>query len=315
MNKFCAFFRLVRWPNLLLTALMMFLVENCVMLPIAASSVDALPSHFSFTLLVLGMVFVVAGGYIINDICDVDIDKINRPNRVVIGKAFSAREGEIIYWIFTILGIGLATYVGYRELHSRFYMMSLFFILLAGVLHSYSTRYKRRVIVGNVVVAICVASAVFLPWLFAILRLSHVEIVTQTTVNAFHYTLPFVLLYTGFAFLTTLIREIVKDMEDCAGDRQGARASIALEWGMTAAKIITVVLEGVLVVTLYLAHQQFNTKNLFVMGSTMQILGLVSLIPLIGIIFGKDPKQFHSASLILKILMFLGVASMALIIS
>ena len=88
MNKLVAFFKLVRWPNLLITALTMCLVHHCVL---------GLPSTLAFTLLVISMVLIQAGGYVINDIFDVEIDAINKPKKIIVGKIFTEKQSNLFY--------------------------------------------------------------------------------------------------------------------------------------------------------------------------------------------------------------------------
>ena len=102
MNKIGSFFRLVRWPNLLIITLMMCIVYHCVIM---------MQSSTAFTLFVISMVLVVAGGYVINDIFDVETDSINKPDKVIVGGVFSERQSEMFYWALTIIGLccGLAS--------------------------------------------------------------------------------------------------------------------------------------------------------------------------------------------------------------
>ena len=99
MKKLGAFFRLVRWPNLLITALMMCLVYH---------NLTGMISTVGFTLLVVSMVMIVAGGYVINDIFDMDIDEINKPDKIIVGKIFSEKQSNFIYWSLTIIGLACA---------------------------------------------------------------------------------------------------------------------------------------------------------------------------------------------------------------
>ena len=90
MKKIVAFFKLVRWPNLLITALTMCLVYHCIM---------GLSSTLAFTLLVISMVLIQAGGYVINDIFDMNIDAINKPEKQIVGKVYTERQCNVFYMI------------------------------------------------------------------------------------------------------------------------------------------------------------------------------------------------------------------------
>lgn len=101
--KIFSFFRLIRWHNLLLTALMMFIINDCLLKPVLINGkFGTLPSNMSFVLIVIAMVFIVAGGYIVNDLFDVEIDKVNKPKKVIVGKVFTIRETWFFYVIVNI---------------------------------------------------------------------------------------------------------------------------------------------------------------------------------------------------------------------
>ena len=86
MNKIKSIFKLVRWPNLLMIAIMMILVYYCLMSPLFTSGImGIMPPSPAFLLLVISLIFIVAGGYVINDYFDVEIDKVNKPDKLVVG--------------------------------------------------------------------------------------------------------------------------------------------------------------------------------------------------------------------------------------
>ena len=99
MKKLGAFFKLVRWPNLLITALMMCLVYH---------NLVGMSSTIGFTLLVISMVLIQAGGYVINDIFDKEIDEINKPDKIIVGKIFTEKQCNFFYWTLTIIGVACA---------------------------------------------------------------------------------------------------------------------------------------------------------------------------------------------------------------
>ena len=143
MKKIGSFFKLVRWPNLLITAMMMCLVYHCVMM---------MESTAAFTLLVISMVFVVAGGNVINDIFDVETDAINKPKKLIVGKVFSEKQCNVFYWTLTVIGLCCALASTIIAYGTKFYLVFIFMLLLAGVLYSYSSTYKKKLVIGNVIV-------------------------------------------------------------------------------------------------------------------------------------------------------------------
>ena len=95
MNKIKCFFKLIRCSNLLMIALMTFLVHYCLMFPMFKTGiVGAVPSSPAFILLVISLLFIVAGGYVINDYFDVEIDKINKPDKLIVSRALTRSVGR-----------------------------------------------------------------------------------------------------------------------------------------------------------------------------------------------------------------------------
>ena len=145
MKKIKAFFKLVRWTNLLMIALMMLLVYYCLMSPLFTSGIAAvMPPAPSFLLLVLSLVFIVAGGYVINDIFDVDIDKINKPERQLVTTVFSEKEARIFYNVLTLIGLLAALASSIIIAKTKFFTLFAILLLLVGVLYSYSSTYKKK---------------------------------------------------------------------------------------------------------------------------------------------------------------------------
>lgn len=306
MKKIGTFFKLVRWPNLLITALMMCLVYHCVIL---------MPSTAVFTLLVISMVLIVAGGYVINDIFDVETDAINKPNKLIVGKVFSEKQCKIFYWALTIIGLCCALVSSIIALGSKFYMIFICMILLAGILYSYSSTYKKKLVVGNVIVSISVAFAVFLPWLFVMLYMTENPLLLRVNENLMTTSLRIVLFYTGFAFLTTLIREIVKDMEDVDGDSKTHCRTIPVVWGTKTATIIVVVLMFLLagfLIRFTIFMKNFSESEIATILIRVTYMGIfATLITFFNIGNAKDAKKaYHLISFTMKFLMLIGVLSM-----
>ena len=89
-----AFFRLIRWPNLVFIVLTQFLFYNCIILP--AYNVNSINSAWFLTVplfwwLTLSSVLIAAAGYIINDYFDINIDQVNKPDKMVVEKIISRR--------------------------------------------------------------------------------------------------------------------------------------------------------------------------------------------------------------------------------
>ena len=314
MNKIKAFFKLVRWTNLLIIAMMMCLVNYCLMSPLHASGiVGAVPSSPAFLLLVISLVFIVAGGYVINDYFDVETDKINKPDKLIAGNVFTDKELKFFYKSLTFIGLLTGLISSVMLMGVRFVTLLAILLLLSCLLYSYSYIYKRKFLVGNIIVSVSVAFAVFLPWLFESFHLSNNALILSACKETMMNILPFVLIYTAFAFLTTLIREIVKDAEDYNGDSVTSCNTIPVVCGMLKTKIIVGVLSFVLYVFLAYFHwvlariQADIAVYILIVAETLGIM----LLPILFNI--KEFADFHRLSVMLKMIMVVGMLTMLFI--
>lgn len=310
MKKIGAFFKLVRWPNLLFTALTMCLVWHCIM---------GLSGTLAFTLLVIAMVLIQAGGYVINDIFDMEIDAINKPQKRIVGKVITERQANLYYIALTIIGLGCGLAASILANGKNFYTIFAALILLACFLYSYSSRYKKELIIGNLIVSLSVAFAVFLPWLFQVLSMLGNQEMLLENQEWMHVTLHIVLIYTVFAFMMTLIREIIKDMEDVKGDGRSHCRTIPVVWGMNAAQIIVIALSfltcfGVAITSDYLYKEfGFSITSYMLKASYLLLLGFGIAGNTHSLLNDKSKrtgKTFRIQSIAMKIIMLIGVLSM-----
>ncbi len=310
MKKILAFFKLTRWINLLFTALVMCLVYHCVM---------GIASNVAFTLIVISMVLIQAGGYVINDIFDMEIDAINKPEKLIVGKIFTEKQCNVFYIALTIIGLACGIVASVMTLGNNAVTIIASLVLLACLLYSYSSRYKKKPVVGNLIVSVSVAFAVFLPWLFQVLNMLGNEEMIIENQEWLRVTFHIVLIYTVFAFLMTLIREIVKDMEDVKGDALSHCRTIPIVWGVNTAQIIVVALSFITCLGISIVENHLNKDLGLAITSYMLIAAGVLLFvfvmlrnaySLVASTPDRTEKQFHIQSIILKISMLIGVLSM-----
>ena len=148
------YLKLTRPVNLIIIAFTMYLFRYCL--------VDASPYHLfyikhiltntEFLLLVLSTLFIAAGGYVINDIFDVDIDMVNRPQKTIIGNAISEDSAYNFYKILCGMGI-LCTLV--LTFLTKNYRLSLFPVIVMVILNFYAHTFKKQLIVGNFMISLC----------------------------------------------------------------------------------------------------------------------------------------------------------------
>lgn len=311
MKRITAFFKLIRWQNLLMTAIMMSLVYRCVMSPLSYySTIDVFPSSVSFVLLVMSLIFIVAAAYVVNDSFDVETDKVNKPERSFIPNIFSQKEANLFYVILTFLGLASGLVSSILLLNVRFYTLFAVIVLLACLLYSYSSTYKRKLFVGNLIVSLSVAIAVFLPYLFELLYLSDNILYLSECKDIVKNIAYFVLIYTMFAFLLTFIREIVKDVEDVEGDGRTHCRTIPVVYGLSKTKTILYVLIVLLSILLSAYQYILFELQLFAAFASMAFVTLCSIVLIVKIYKAEEKKYFHNLSNMIKIMMLIGILSM-----
>lgn len=314
MNKITSFFKLIRCTNLLMIAIMMLLVYYCLMSPLfMIDIVGIMPLYPAFVLLLLSMIFIVAGGYIINDIFDVEIDRINKPDKLLITNAFSYKEAKLFYGILTSVGLTCGLISSVLILGMKFYLLFLILVLLVCLLYSYSANYKKKMIIGNLIVSLSVSFAVFLPWLFEVLYLSNNTLILYAVKDTMLSILPFVLIYTVFAFMMTLLREIVKDAEDYKGDIITHCRTIPIVYGIRKMNIMLIILTLLTwLILLYYMIILLRIKSYITLGIMFVIWNTLPFS-----IFQLSQKgsdvNYHNYSVFLKILMLFGILSMLFI--
>ncbi len=302
-----AFLKLIRWPNLLIILLSMVLITFFVIKPGLGLPFSAGLGMAGFWLLAVAVLFTAMGGYVLNDLKDRKTDEVNKPGKNVFENGFSVKTGKILYWIFTLTGVVAGTVLSQWYGNITF---SLIFILTAGLLWFYAERYQCQPLVGNGVVAFLSALSFGLVWLFEVmaLQIQHLSVDPLRL----HLVNNLVLIYMGFAFLVSLLREVVKDMEDEAGDRATGCLTLPVAHGMQKAKnvALAVNLSGLLAsfaIQWFFYRWQFTFLFLYFF-----LIDLLFSFVLLKLVRAKSKPHFQLVSLWIKLLMVAGILSMAL---
>jgi 4-hydroxybenzoate polyprenyltransferase len=234
--------------------------------------------------LAISTAIIAAAGYIINDYYDIKIDLINKPDRVVIGKGITRRYALFFHTALSFTGIVFGFLVGFR--------IGAIHFVSAFLLWWYSNNLKRQPFVGNLIVAFLTGASVLL-------------------VNVMYYKhYALVGIYAVFAFFMTLVREIVKDMEDLKGDNTFGCRTLPIVWGLRKTKWVIYVLLIVFgLLVLYLNYTYTRLPEYYF---------LIFLFIPIGLFVGRlvvadTKKDFYWLSQWCKIIMLLGILSMIFI--
>ena len=304
------FLKLIRFPNLIILALAQCLIYYMVVVPLLKTSEFTPSLHtWQFLLIVLSTVLIAAGGYVINDFFDKDIDAANGIGKV---HDFSGWTMKTLYFVFSIIGIAIGLYLTYALKLRQF---ALTYLLTAALLYFYSASYKRLPLVGNFVVAFLTAVAVFLP-AFADYELQYAfRDIKLPVINNKMYNLRLIIAITAayafFAFLISLVREIIKDMEDIEGDREFGCNTLPIVAGINNTKLIAIGLLLLIVgLILFIQIKQAWWESLPVFGYTILFVQLPLLILSVKLFLSAEKKHFKVASMIAKVVMVGGILSL-----
>lgn len=306
-----SFLKLIRWPNLVMVAVSMLFVLLFVVNPLlGVASFEMGLSGVEFLLLLFATLFITIGGYLINDFFDMDPDRINKPGKNLVGGKWPVFTVQVLYWVFTILGVSFGVLLSWLIGKLTY---SLVFVFASGLLWFYSERYKCIPIVGNSVIAFLSALSFGLVWLFYFFALSRDAAAFTSVQGNFELVNIFILIFMGFAFVTSFLREVVKDIEDCEGDERYGCNTFVVAYGQTKAKILAGFLAFFgLIATLIVQVFFFNIDFMLLLGYFVLIdLGFLMLF--IWIVQAKKKAHFKRLSTFTKLLMFVGVVSMGLV--
>lgn len=309
------FFKLIRWQNLLMIILTMVLMRYAVLAPLISrvgviltnGSGEEIPMSlqfpwYDFLLLVAATVFITAGGYVINDYFDIKTDLINK-GKVIVGTKIPRRQAMMWHNILNIAGVSLGFYISSR---AGYIWLGTLFLVVSGLLYFYSASYKRQFLIGNIVVALLTAMVPMLVVFYEWPALYKYYSLHALRLPEFNFIVYWIGGFSLFAFITNLIREIIKDIEDFEGDLAYGRNTIPVVIGILSAKIVSVCLIIIMVVLLYIIWHFFISDTITLIYITAAIV-----LPLLFVIYklvrSDEKRELHYASRMMKIVMLSGV--------
>lgn len=246
-----------------------------------------------FFFLVLSTVLIAAAGYILNDNLDAAIDAVNKPQKQSFAAAISRTAAINIFIIMSAVAIAIAFFIAESVLN-----FWLGFIQVASItlLALYSGVLKKVMLVGNITIAILSAL---------------VPVTIGLYEPSFYPNFNYVSIYAGFAFLISLIREIVKDAEDVEGDKVSGRKTVPVVLGLSTTKVILSVL--IILTGLGAGKVLYDFFYGFEYFSFWKILVCFEIPVLALLIFtfkAKEKKDYSMLSILIKICMLLGILTM-----
>jgi 4-hydroxybenzoate polyprenyltransferase len=298
--------RLIRPLNLIIILFTQYMVRFAFLYPVYKAVGFSLQlNEFVFFMFSMAFVFMAAGGYIINDYCDMAIDKVNKPTKVIIGNTISVSMALTAYWVLSGIGIIIGVWASYKAgLPS---LGLLFFIYLSG-LWFYSSNLKYVFLIGNIVIALFLALVPFTAGLIELYADLKTTLFNTTDID-FGYILSWITGISVFAFFSTLAREIVKDMEDIEGDTQAGCRTIPIVLGVPDTKrVVQFVLLLIFFLSGFLQYNQAKGGDWISFSYFLIFIQLPVLFIIRQTSRASASSDFHKVSFALKLLMVSGIS-------
>lgn len=267
-------------------------------------------THNVFIIMSLAILFLAAAGYIINDFYDLKIDLLNKPSQMVLGRKMSTTRGIVLYIALNAAGLAAGLSAALTTGRPSLFLI---FILTASLLWYYSVFLKRYMLWGNIAVASLTALAVLMPLVFDFYLLLENPEEWAQHFRSFRLATRLTLALAVFAFLLTLIREILKDAEDMKGDAAENCRTLPLVLGWPRTRdilsgliLLTIVLLGI--AQYYLSQSGFRWAFFWYFIPQFLLIHLFSRLP-------DKPQSEHlaKATRIAKAIMLAGVAGIVLL--
>lgn len=273
------FLRLIRIRNLFMILLTQYLTRVLLIGP--REDWRLILADPKMMVISVSTMFIAAAGYIINDYFDVKIDIVNKPERVIIGRYLKRRVAMGSHQFLNIMGVFFGLLVS-----KWIFLVNVFSVTL---LWFYSERFKRAPFVGNLTVSILTALS---------LLVVSVE---------YPWNRHLVFIYALFSFFITLVREIIKDMEDVRGDETHGCRTLPIVWGIRRTKLFLYFLIASFITLLYLmAHTLSN----LMLGWLFTLLLIPIAWLVYRLVFSDTRREFSNLSSLCKLIMILGLATM-----
>ncbi len=284
------------------------------------------PNLIPYLILFISTVCIAAGGYVINDLYDQEIDKINKPEKLIIGKKISEKTAWKLYLFLSATALILSGLLNIELL--------IIHTITGILLYLYAIYFKKIAIIGNFLVAFLSALGGILPYciafsLFDLFRNDNT--INSTIINNLPYINPrnaiiFLLIYS---FFVSLIREIIKDVQDIEGDKIDYCRTFPIVFGLQATKKLITILW--VIISLFnivyrtsinekikdTLNQSINNVNVdFLNYLQLYLLFFMLISSTLTVVMWKitDVKEFKYLSLGCKILMLSGILVIPLLV-
>ena len=296
-------FRLIRLPNLIIVAVTQALIYYQLLHKTFRNySLTGSFNSFEFVLFVIATILITASGYIINDIYDIETDRINKPDKRIIQVHLSVSNAWKIYFSMIITGVLISLYLAVQR-NDLFYWF--IYPVAIFLLYGYSRWFKGIPYLGNIIVSLFCAAV---PGIFYLSEASILKELKIKDLSSFLSLHGLLLSYVIFAFLTNLYREIVKDLQDEAGDKLANIHTAAVYYGKKNTKFVALFIALVISMVITFTFSQAIFSNIPYLFAVQCLLIQIPLsVSIIKLIQAKDVKAFRNVGIWIKLIMINGL--------
>jgi 4-hydroxybenzoate polyprenyltransferase len=324
MNKIISFSKLIRLPNLLIIALAQYAVRWGIIYPMYTflnkqliqnypdkiTNPDIIHfqvSEMEFFFLSLATVMIAAAGYIINDYFDVKIDRINKPQQMIIDKGIKRRVAMGAHFVISSIAILIAMLVSFKL---GLWQYGFIYIACAVGLWVYSTEFKKQFLIGNIIVALFVALVPFTVGLYELhLAVDKYRVLTLPPFEVnFKAMFNFIVGFSALAFLINFIREIIKDIEDMEGDKEFGCRTIPIVLGIdTARNMVSFLVIITMLIIGYVQMGQYQSGAIISFGYLLVFLQIPLAVIVYLLLKARIPGDFRKPDILSKVVMLTGI--------
>ncbi|MEQ9186867.1 MAG: geranylgeranylglycerol-phosphate geranylgeranyltransferase [Cryomorphaceae bacterium] len=252
-----AYLRLIRFPILVLIALMQYSIRWFILEPmLSINGYELLISDRYFAFLVLSTVLIAAGGYAINDYFDVKVDRINKIKKVIVDRYIKRRVAMMLHLVLSGLGLVIASFLAWRL---GMWQLSALYVFVVFTLWYYSTTLQHQFLTGNLAISLMAGFVPLIVGLFEIplQNAAHPEMLAKLGYSIFNVPAFWILGYSISIFILTLGREIAKDVVDFRGDRIFGAKTIPIQIGVKATKSVLITVYAIFIAGFTWAYFQY----------------------------------------------------------
>ena len=257
-----------------------------------------------FIILILSTIFIAASGYIINDIYDIKADTINKPENVYVGNKISLKKSNNLYFILNIIGLVLGLYLSYHIENFSFFII---YIIISFLLYRYAIYLKKKFLIGNIIVSFLVFLSIIIVAIF--------DLVPATNgYNQNSQSIIFLLIVkiASFAFILTLLREIVKDIEDIEGDKKIKANTIPIALGIDKTKNIIFLITILAILGVVYFGSSYYETNKLIFYYLLFLVVFPLLYFMVKVKSAKTKIKYKKLSNLLKLIMLIGMLTVLL---